>query len=95
MGCSESVSNLVSGLLLGRECLLLATPRLTLAPHSFRVKIMSSSKSELSELSAEKETHRLCSVSGQSAGQLSKAITRKRWPPAAWDQPHLSNEEGS
>lgn len=75
LGCSESVSNLVSGLLLGRERLLLPTPRLAVTPHSFRDRIMSSSKSELSELSAEKETCRLCLVCGrtQLSGLLSKA----------------------
>lgn len=66
LGCSESVSNLVSSLLLGKERLLLPSPHLAATPHSFRDRIMSSSKSELSELSAEKETHRLCSVGGRT-----------------------------
>lgn len=65
LGCSESVSNLVSGLLLGRKRRLLPTPRPAAAPHSFRDRMMSSSRSELSELSAAKETRGLCLVCGR------------------------------
>lgn len=72
------------------------TPGLAATPHSFRVKIMSSSKSELSELSAEKKTRRLGSVGAQTRLRVAKqGVVTRRWPSPAWDQKLLCSKEGS